>query len=333
MSDDEDFYDDEFDEIWIEDVEPGIADDLALTSHFEAGYVDDPALEVEDYFSDWDEQSDDYFDDDPTAARKKKYSLSSGSATGNDARQVHAPKTDTGSFQSVVWKTSAHEDAGMQVHEPGHGDKVALLKNWREVFKNSQPSFNRSWRRKKKVMDYLQSDTVSLDDAMDESPVPGMDLKGDRDLDSSNSLQHETPELIPDRNPTPPSVFTSRIAPSLQDLPFQPKPDDVGLSDDASETAATSSSDQQQQPSTTSIDTEPSPSTKNRSPLTSVSASPNRRKRKASVSVDDGYDHTVEDKLQPRPKRAAARRSGEATDQTKPSSTGPTRRSTRNKKA
>lgn len=48
-------------------------------------------------------------------------------------------RLDPASFQSVVWRRPSHEDLMTELHEPGDGEKVALLKNWREIFKNSQP--------------------------------------------------------------------------------------------------------------------------------------------------------------------------------------------------
>ncbi|RAH47840.1 uncharacterized protein BO95DRAFT_461592 [Aspergillus brunneoviolaceus CBS 621.78] len=167
MSDDEDYYD-EYDEdiFWVEEPDPTIADDLAATSTNDAIFYDHPALEVEDYFSDWDDLSDDYYDEDPTAVRRARALglLPAGDGDGghHDKQHSHPPRAaavtkhprapksaaqrtpffDLGAFQSVVWK-SPHQEKEQQsvvaLHEPGEGEKVALLKNWREVFRSANP--------------------------------------------------------------------------------------------------------------------------------------------------------------------------------------------------
>lgn len=56
---------------------------------------------------------------------------------------------DPASFQSVVWKPSDYGREPVQLHPPGEGEKVALLKNWREVFRSSNPAIGRPARFKK----------------------------------------------------------------------------------------------------------------------------------------------------------------------------------------
>ncbi|PYH80344.1 hypothetical protein BO82DRAFT_393096 [Aspergillus uvarum CBS 121591] len=171
MSDDEDYYD-EYDEdiFWVEEPDPTIADDLAATSTNDAIFYDHPALEVEDYFSDWDDLSDDYYDEDPTAVRRARALglLPPGDGGRGPHDQPHSqhghhhhhaaakhqhqrklkpttkrtPVFDLAAFQAVVWK-SPHQEKEQQsvvaLHEPGEGEKVALLKNWREVFRSANP--------------------------------------------------------------------------------------------------------------------------------------------------------------------------------------------------
>lgn len=178
MSDDEEDYydDDDLDEyFWIEDAEPGIAvssclccicismymyllitaggtsqDGLAETSHLDAVVIEDPSLEVEDYFSDWAEHSDDYFDDDPAPTQRAASARATATAAGgggrSSGRRQHTPQhtNATTAFEGVIWKKTGSDvleqaDPG-SLFEPGHGEKVALLRNWREVFKISQPS-------------------------------------------------------------------------------------------------------------------------------------------------------------------------------------------------
>ncbi|KAL2001736.1 hypothetical protein VTN02DRAFT_1321 [Thermoascus thermophilus] len=192
MSDDEDFYDDEFDEdyVWFEDASPDAADDLAGTAINSPILIDDPSLDVEESFSDWDYYSDDYYDDDPsmirrdartrlprekssltahgtkTPARKKRRlaptaeipELSLGAAAVGDLESM---RLDPTSFRSVVWRRPSHESITPELHEPGDGEKVALLKNWREIFKTSQPGKNDSGLVRVTTKKHLQSNSKS----------------------------------------------------------------------------------------------------------------------------------------------------------------------------
>jgi hypothetical protein len=45
--------------------------------------------------------------------------------------------TDTASFKGILWKDSNNTEKKPELYEPGQGEKVALLKDWREVFKTS----------------------------------------------------------------------------------------------------------------------------------------------------------------------------------------------------
>ncbi|KAJ5104960.1 hypothetical protein NUU61_002307 [Penicillium alfredii] len=139
MSDDEEYYDWE-EEFLFEDVATDVADELAATAYSEAALYEHPTIDLEDYPSDWDYYSDDYYDDDPTAER----------STTEESR-VAAPTTacslDLASFQGVVWKTPGlkkDQDTAIEIHEPDYGEKVALLKNWREIFKSAQPATDKS---------------------------------------------------------------------------------------------------------------------------------------------------------------------------------------------
>ncbi|OOF94728.1 hypothetical protein ASPCADRAFT_131332 [Aspergillus carbonarius ITEM 5010] len=158
MSDDEDFYD-EYDEdiFWVEEPDPTVADDLAATATATNDFIfyDDPALEAEDFFSDWDDLSDDYYDQDPTVVRRQRAlnALSQIPAAGIPSTKhsrkstTKAPQFDITAFQGVVWR-SPSDEVKIALHEPGEGEKVALLKNWREVFRNSHPAIGRVRVRK-----------------------------------------------------------------------------------------------------------------------------------------------------------------------------------------
>ncbi|PYH98701.1 hypothetical protein BO71DRAFT_437975 [Aspergillus ellipticus CBS 707.79] len=152
MSDDEDYYD-EYDEdiFWVEEPDPTIADDLAATATItnDAIFYDDPALEAEEFFSDWDDLSDDYYDEDPTAVRRQRAlgllpqpATKAKRSTVTVSTVAAVPKFDVAAFQGTVWK-SPSDEVKIALHEPGEGEKVALLKNWREVFRNSHPAIGR----------------------------------------------------------------------------------------------------------------------------------------------------------------------------------------------
>lgn len=161
-----------------------IQDDLAATATYDAVFFEDPTFDVDEYYSDWDELSDDYYDEDPTVKRRqraaelanrkpagqgpqtirrRKQSNDSQTGGGGTTRIISSQAPDPTSFQSIVWKRPEHDRNPVQVMAPGEGEKVALLKNWREVFKNSHPSFGRSraWRQQK-VLDYLGNSVPEL---------------------------------------------------------------------------------------------------------------------------------------------------------------------------
>ncbi|KAJ5198959.1 hypothetical protein N7491_000475 [Penicillium cf. griseofulvum] len=170
MSDDDEYYEFE-DEYMYEDLVPDmvtltktllVQDDLAASSYYEAALYEDPGIDVEDYFSDWDYYSDDYHDDDATASSRTK---------GHIARipPTKSPlMPDIASFQGVVWKTPAldrDQDVAI-LYEPDTGEKVALLENWREVFKFAQPALDRSRLKRRHVVESKPVDPSLADDEM-----------------------------------------------------------------------------------------------------------------------------------------------------------------------
>ncbi|KAJ5785828.1 uncharacterized protein N7503_011040 [Penicillium pulvis] len=195
MSDDEDYYDFE-EEYLYEDAVPDLVvsrttymsptrpatnnplfplqDELAASSWYEAALYEDPGIEVEDYFSDWDYYSDDYHDDDPTVAQSRPRTKIEPAATKTKKTRAHAAarphhplKLDITSFQGVVWKTDSLErdtDVSVQIYEPGQLDKVAFLQDWREIFKSAQPALDKSRLRKRRVPEPQASDMSSGDD-------------------------------------------------------------------------------------------------------------------------------------------------------------------------
>ncbi|KAJ6107860.1 hypothetical protein N7523_009183 [Penicillium sp. IBT 18751x] len=167
MSDDEEYYEWE-EEYLIEDV-PDFVDELAQTSYYEAALYEDPGIEAEDYTSDWEYYTDDYYDEDPTVkpGPVAKDTDTKTRRANRAPRLKSSIKPDITSFQGVVWKTSNLEkdqDVAIQIYEPGAGEQVALLKNWREVFKHAQPALDKSRLRKRKAEGVCDPDPVLADD-------------------------------------------------------------------------------------------------------------------------------------------------------------------------
>ncbi|KAJ5263489.1 hypothetical protein N7478_011094 [Penicillium angulare] len=161
MSDDDEYYEWE-DEYLFEDPVPDLVDELAQTSYYEAALFDDPNIYTEDYFSDWEYYTDDYYDDDPTVKESSLRAKTEPSPRKNrnktKVRRTLPPQhpplhLDLGSFQGVVWKASLEDDptvaGAVQIYEPGQSDKVALLEDWREIFKSAQPALDKSRLRKR----------------------------------------------------------------------------------------------------------------------------------------------------------------------------------------
>ncbi|KAI9929997.1 hypothetical protein ASPWEDRAFT_167662 [Aspergillus wentii DTO 134E9] len=334
MSDDE--YYDEYDEdiFWIEEPEPDIADDLAATANYDAIFFGDPSLEVEDYYSDWDDLSDDYYDDDPTAVRRQrvmdrqaKKKQSNGEyqkSNGESTKELSSLKPNAAFFQSVIWKNPEHDDRAIKLHEPGDGEKVALLKNWREVFRSSHPAIGRSRMRKERVLGFLNSDASTtplntIDSIMEDenrevsadltSGLSSLETLRESDVDSGNMSN-----TTPGKSVSPPSMRIDR------DLAANTK------------TANDGHSIEDSGPATRSSRSSASNGTNlNKLPKTSAPSPAKSRKRKASDSFDEEASenkNTMEDVEKPRSKRIASKKVGQETNSTSTSS-APVRRSTR----
>lgn len=121
-------------------------------------------MDVNDYLSDWEYYSDDYHDDDPTvklnptttrdAAATKTRRTKPNTQTNRVIRPQSSLKPDINSFQGVIWRTPSMGDGldlAVQIYEPGNGEKVAFLENWREIFKSAQPALDKSRLRKRQA--------------------------------------------------------------------------------------------------------------------------------------------------------------------------------------
>ncbi|KAF7589954.1 hypothetical protein BBP40_003493 [Aspergillus hancockii] len=339
MSDDEDYYD-EYDEdiFWIEEPDPEIADDLAATANNDAILWEDPSLEVEEYFSDWDDQSDDYYDEDPTVIRRqramglwpnKQHNIKNTTPHHHNHHLIQPKETPIHklpngtiaippSFAGTVWKTATDDTPPRKLYEPGDGEKVALLKNWREVFRSSYPGVGRL-RMIRKVGGAsdmgLPRGARKVDAAVssDETSAASS-LENLRETDGGGS--DVSKNTTPGEEELEPLVHSRRVVKRAADLPVNSKmlereypvegyesyDDPMGMVTEESEVPATVTEVRHSSPK-----------------KTNSAAQPGRtRKRKA------------EDISKPRSKRVASKKVGETAEQA-PASSGPVRRSTRNK--
>lgn len=126
--------------------------------------MEDPAYDAMDGYSDWDYYSDDYYDDDPTLLKDKqqlgcpvqrsKVKKPNGPQRGKKRKllatsDVPNLSLDQGPndkliamkpwFKGTVWRSSSPDEKEKELYQPGMGDRVALLADWREVFRSSRP--------------------------------------------------------------------------------------------------------------------------------------------------------------------------------------------------
>lgn len=103
-------------------------------------------------------------------------------------------------FKGVVWRNSNHTSGKRgELYEPGQGEVVALLKNWREVFKSSQP---RSDRRTQIAGQGIESGKHGK---QAKARVPGK-KENMHDADSDERLEDEVTQTL---TPPPFSLSTS----------------------------------------------------------------------------------------------------------------------------
>lgn len=190
-------------------------DDLAIGAVHSPVLLDHPVYETYDYASDWDYYSDDYYDDDPSVVRKHK---KAGTSDDKERSMAEKPKkkrklmptedipdmelgevednemVSSDNFKGVVWRNSNHNARKGELYEPGQGDAVALIKNWRELFKSSQP---RSDRRTQGIEASKKSRKRGKDKVTKENIY---------DADGDETLGDEMPQTF---TPPPCSLSTS----------------------------------------------------------------------------------------------------------------------------
>jgi hypothetical protein len=97
-------------------------------------------------------------------------------------------------------------DLAVQIYEPGNGDKVALLENWREIFKSAQPALDKSRLREIRIRhtpqvepEFADDEFPCDDDDEDSSDEMSDDLSIDNmmEKDDAGDASNTTPELEP----------------------------------------------------------------------------------------------------------------------------------------
>ncbi|KIW89761.1 uncharacterized protein Z519_09918 [Cladophialophora bantiana CBS 173.52] len=170
MSDIEDYtyspYDDLEDILWDADPTPELADDLAEHTVHSPVYQDEDAVknELDEYYSDWEYYSDDYMDDDPTLLRKNPQISPPAkpppvgvqdSRRGKKRKLVETidiplsrldeDRLLVSGIKGTIWaepsgrKTPAYND--------GQEERVALMKNWKDIFAIKNNGWNQSPER------------------------------------------------------------------------------------------------------------------------------------------------------------------------------------------
>ena len=154
-------FDDLEDVLYDADPAPDLADELAshalhspllYAAEFEPGY------DLQEYYSDWDYYSDDYYDDDPSILRTnpvdgspvKTSHSKQESAKSNRSRKRKLADRDTdvpplegdrqyleACMKGTVWAQPV--PTRENTYKIGQGEKVALLKDWRAKFGTASP--------------------------------------------------------------------------------------------------------------------------------------------------------------------------------------------------
>ncbi len=175
MSDIEEYvyspYDDIEDILYDADPAPELADDLAEHAVPSPVYQDEMAgFELQDYFSDWEYYSDDYVDDDPVLLKKNAEAANSTSKPGGESDQgkkgakrgtkrklaetLDVPHMDTEErelmtrcIQGTIWAKPVEQKPPS--YKNGQDSKVALMKNWKELFAITDDGWGRQGGERK----------------------------------------------------------------------------------------------------------------------------------------------------------------------------------------
>lgn len=149
-------YDDLDDLYYDDDVGENLADDLAQHTLPSPIYHEDPAYEMLEYHSDWEYYSDDYYDDDPAllsgnpqtgSPMKRKVKIDKTQPRGKkrklvDTKDIPELALDdrpalAATVRGTVW--AGPKPASPKPYEAGQGQRIALLKDWAQIFGSSSP--------------------------------------------------------------------------------------------------------------------------------------------------------------------------------------------------
>jgi hypothetical protein len=157
---------------WDDTASQDVADDLAEHTMPSPVYLEDPAYEMMGGYSDWEYYSDDYYDDDPNLLKNNPQAGSPpaslklwyGQANSDKAQKRGRKRKPVGTeeipplslggpglveivqnigqnIMGTTWKVDKPESE--EPYHQGEAKRVALLKDWRNVFRESQPKSDR----------------------------------------------------------------------------------------------------------------------------------------------------------------------------------------------
>ena len=200
----------------------------------------DPQLDLDDMLDEWELYPSDFFDEDVPTQKKRKLAAAEGTTSEVWKRRKLAhieaiPSLSLGesliAAPKVVWRSSHHNPLAHPVVEEGKLEKISLLKDWQERFKDiGQHSFFQMPRKTKKTMVAVVIERrLSQDSDRQSMPPPanteskGLAAKGDKSepkafvngttgTASSLAKQRQRPTLVPKGNE---AAKTSSRKPSL----------------------------------------------------------------------------------------------------------------------
>ena len=170
-------YSDFEDLLYDADPAPDLADDLASHAIHSPIFADEPGYELQEYHSDWEYYSDDYFDDDPDLLKKNPQDgspLKSQKQSKRGKKRKLAdlndiPELDLGErakltdcIRGTVWaKPTVWKD---NTFRSGEADTVALLRDWQKRFGTTQLQQPDRSKRPKLQSDESWANELSLAD-------------------------------------------------------------------------------------------------------------------------------------------------------------------------
>jgi hypothetical protein len=211
-------YDDLDDIYYDDDAGENLADDLAQHTLPSPIYHEDPAYEMLEYFSDWEYYSDDYYDDDPALLKgdpqtgppaKRKVKSEKSQPRGKKRKLADTqdiPELDlddrpalAATIRGTVW--AGPKPQSPKPYEVGQGQRIALLKNWAQIFERSSPRSilkrDESWANNLSLEDMGLVKVVSAPGQDDGVPAPDEDeVGGDDEMDDARSEEDMNGKIL-----------------------------------------------------------------------------------------------------------------------------------------